>query len=67
LASLPFFQWNKVYVLDTTQGPIIKRVAKSESPDHISIVSDNEKYQPFELHRKEIRSLAIVLGVIRLE
>jgi phage repressor protein C with HTH and peptisase S24 domain len=62
-----FFQWNKVYVLDTSQGALIKRVSKSENPDHILIVSDNEKYPPFDLHRSEIRALAIVLGVIRLE
>lgn len=62
-----FFQWNKVYVLDTMQGALIKRVSKSEIADHILIVSDNEKYPPFDLHRSEVRSLAIVLGVIRLE
>jgi SOS-response transcriptional repressor LexA len=62
-----FFQWNKVYVLDTVQGPIIKRVAKGSDPDHILAVSENTKYEPFELHISQLRAVAIVMGVIRLE
>lgn len=62
-----FFQWNKVYVLDTEQGVLIKRICKSDKDDYITIVSDNKSYEPFELHRSGIRSIAIVTGVIRLE
>lgn len=62
-----FFQWNKVYVLDTIQGPLIKRVQKSDKEDYIVCVSDNTKYAPFDLPKSEIYSIAIVLGVIQLE
>lgn len=62
-----FFQWNKVYVLDTVQGALIKRIKKGTQSDHILIVSDNEKYEPFELHINQIHSISIVIGVIRLE
>lgn len=62
-----FFQWNKVYVLDTIQGAIIKRIHPSQKNDHIYIVSENEKYPPYDLHRKEIHAIALVVGVIRLE
>ena len=62
-----FFQWNKVYVLDTEQGVLIKRVKHGSDRDHVMLVSENEQYDPFELHRKAINSLAIVVGVIRLE
>lgn len=61
-----FFQWNKVYVLDTDQGALIKRIKKG-SDDHIQIVSDNPSYDPYELHLSKIHAIAIVLGVIRLE
>ena len=44
-----FFQWNKVYVIDTTQGPLIKRIKPGSDKEHVLIVSDNEKYDPFEL------------------
>lgn len=67
LALDTFFQWNKVYVLDTQQGVLIKRICEGPDDMHILIVSENEKYKPFKLHRNEIHSLAIVLGVIRLE
>ncbi len=62
-----FFQWNKVYVLDTDQGALIKRVKAGSDDDHLLIVSDNQNYEPFELHKNYINSVAIVIGVIRLE
>ena len=62
-----FFQWNKVYVLDTDQGPLIKRIRRGSSDDTVLIVSDNIVYEPFELRRDQIRGIALVIGVIRLE
>lgn len=62
-----FFQWNKVYVLDTDQGPLIKRVKPGSDKDHVLIVSDNERYEPFELPLERIYHVALVIGVIRLE
>lgn len=62
-----FFQWGKIYIIDTTQGPLIKRIKPAPSPDHITIVSDNTDYDPFQLPASEIRAVALVVGVIRLE
>jgi phage repressor protein C with HTH and peptisase S24 domain len=62
-----FFQWNKVYVLDTEQGALIKRIDIASDDDHVMIVSDNEKYRPFPLHKSKINAISIVMGVIRLE
>lgn len=62
-----FFQWGKIYIIDTTQGPLIKRIKPAPSPDHITIVSDNTDYDPFQLPASEIRAVALVIGVIRLE
>lgn len=62
-----FFQWNKVYVIDTNQGALIKRIKPGSSSDRILIVSDNEKYDPFELPVSAIHAVALVIGVIRLE
>lgn len=62
-----FFQWNKVYVINTNQGPLIKRIKPGNTPDHVLIVSDNEKYDPFELPLSAIYSVSLVIGVIRLE
>lgn len=62
-----FFQWNKVYVIDTDQGALIKRIKPGSDKNHILIVSDNEKYDPFELPISSIHAVALVIGVIRLE
>lgn len=62
-----FFQWNKVYVLDTVQGALIKRVKKGSKENYIQLISDNNNYDPFELHLSKIYAVAIVVGVIRLE
>lgn len=62
-----FFQWGKAYVLDTDQGVVLKRVRRSERPDHILCVSDNPDYEPFDVPITSIYHLAIVRGLIREE
>ena len=62
-----FFQWNKVYVLDTEQGPLIKRVNEGKNENTLLICSENPKYPPFQLNRSLIHNIALVVGVIRLE
>lgn len=62
-----FFQWNKVYVLDTDQGPLIKRIRRAADNDHILIVSDNQEYEPFELHLSQLHAICLVVGMIRPE
>ena len=62
-----FFQWGKAYVLDTDQGVVLKRIRRSERPDHILCVSDNPEYEPFDVPVSSIYHLAIVRGLIREE
>ncbi len=62
-----FFQWNRVYVLDTDQGTLIKRVQRGSDKNHLLIISDNKEYQPFEMTYEGIYNIALVVGVIKLE
>lgn len=62
-----FFQWNKAYVLDTKQGPLIKRIMPGSDENHIRIVSDNTNYPPFELSKDQFNGVALVRGIVRLE
>jgi phage repressor protein C with HTH and peptisase S24 domain len=62
-----YFEWNRIYVLDTTQGAIIKRVKKGSDAENLLIVSDNLDYDPFELHLSKVNAVALVIGVVRLE
>lgn len=66
--NILFFQWGKIYVIDSSQGVLVKRIFEDTNPDNVMLVSDNkEKYPPFSIPRSDIRSLSIVIGVIRLE
>jgi phage repressor protein C with HTH and peptisase S24 domain len=68
IKDITFFQWGKVYVLDTNQGALVKRLHPSKNEGLIECHSDNkEMYPPFEIQKTDIRSIAIVVGVIRLE
>ena len=68
IRDILFFQWGKIYVIDSSQGALVKRVFEGENPDLILLVSDNkEEYPPFSVPRADIRSLSIVLGLIRAE
>lgn len=62
-----FFQWNRTYVIDSEQGVLIKRVRKGEDNHHITMVSENPEYEPFQLEKSQIYSLALVIGVVRAE
>lgn len=62
-----FFQWNKPYVLDTAQGPLVKRVKPGSNQNHITLVSDNPDYDPFQLPLEQVNAVALVIGLIRLE
>ena len=62
-----FIQWNKVHVLSTTQGAMVKRVLKSDKDDSWLLVSDNEAYPPFYIPKTDVHSIAIVVGGIWLE
>lgn len=63
--SSVFFQWGKVYVVNTQQGALIKRVEPGDSNDAIVLVSDNERYKPFAIPKSEIYQIALVVGLIR--
>ena len=69
ITDILFFQWGKTYVIDSSQGVLVKRIYEDEgNPDNIILVSDNkEKYPPHPMPKSDIRSLSIVLGVIRME
>lgn len=62
-----WFQWGAVYVVDTRQGALVKHIEKGSDDDHITLVSDNPDYKPFEIPTSEIFGVAIVNGLIRVE
>ena len=67
IAEIHFFQWGGVYVLDTSQGVLVKYVEECEKNDDcILCVSENKRYKPFSLPKDDIRSLSTIVGLVRL-
>jgi repressor LexA len=68
VTELLFVQWNKVYVIDSiSQGVIMKRLLKGDNNEHLICRSDNKEYGEFPVPMTDIRSIALVVGVIRLD
>ena len=66
-SEIHFFQWGGVYVLDTSQGVLVKYVEECEKNDDcILCVSENKRYKPFPLPKDDIRSLSTIVGLVRL-
>lgn len=66
--EITFIQWGKIYVIDSRQGAMVKRLFPIEGDSAMLLCkSDNPNYPPFELPKEEIRSISIVVGAIRLE
>ena len=62
-----WFQPGKVYVVDTKQGALIKKIELTDEEGCICLCSENEKYKPFKLYAEDINGVALVKGVIRVE
>jgi phage repressor protein C with HTH and peptisase S24 domain len=67
IRELNFFQWGKVYVIDSSQGVMVKRLEQSDDEESILCVSDNPRFRPFSLRKDEIRSISLVVGLFRAE
>lgn len=65
--NILFFQWGAIYVLDTSQGALVKRIEECEkNEDYILCVSENSRFKPFQLPKSDIRSLSTIIGLVRL-
>ena len=67
ITDILFFQWGGIYVLDTSQGALVKRVEDAEDDDNsILCISENPRFKPFHLPKSDIRSLSIIIGLVLL-
>lgn len=64
-----FIEWGKVYVLDTCNGTVIKRVVPSEQEGHMRCLSINPDpiYAPFEVAFADIYGIYRVLLCLSLK
>lgn len=68
IQSFSFFQWGVPHVITIKdRGTVVKRIKQVENKNEFSLVSDNDKYEPFTITLDDIVNIAIVIGVIRVE
>ena len=60
-----FIEWGKVYVLDTVNGAVVKRIEPSDD-DTLLCVSDNERYRPFKVNRSHIYGMYKVVCCVNI-
>lgn len=62
-----FIDWGRVYVLDTVNGAVVKKVLPSDSPDKVLCVSINPDYPPFEVSFEHIHAFYRVMMMMGLK
>ena len=69
VSQVTFFQWGMVYVIDTQQGILVKRLYECKDDDEMVVChSENtSEYPDFLLPKNEIRSVSIVIGHISVQ
>lgn len=62
-----FVEWGKIYVLDTKNGAVIKRIYPTGDADVVECRSINPDYPPFKVNVKSINGWYRVLMVLALK
>ena len=53
--------WGEVHVVDTVDGPLLKRIDQTDEPDCWMLRSDNPAYQPIRISTADVRGVWRVL------
>lgn len=63
-----YIAWGEVYVIDTTNGTLLKELQPGRTSAYVKCVSLNpdERYKPFEVPLSEVRKIYRVLACITL-
>lgn len=56
-----FIEWGKVYVLDTCNGSVVKKIMPSDNETKVKCISINPDFPPFEVGREDIYGMYRVL------
>lgn len=62
-----YIEWGKVYVLDTDNGALLKKVRKTDDPTVIECISLNPEYDTFTINVQYIHGWYRVLMVLALK
>lgn len=59
-----FIEWGRVYVLDTCNGSVIKKILPGSTPEAVSCVSINAHYPPFQVAFDDVYGMYRVLMLL---
>lgn len=62
--DLTEIQYGQVFVVVTDENRVLKYVRKGKDDKTLSLVSENPKFDPYEVERKKVRAMFLVLGKI---
>lgn len=57
--------WGEVHVVDTVDGPLLKRIDQTADPQVWVLRSDNPDYQPIRINTEDVRGVWRVLLMMR--
>ena len=61
---IEYIEWGSVYVLDTADGAILKRIY--DEGEYFRCVSFNDEYAPFTVRKSTVHGIYKVVGLIRI-
>lgn len=66
LVSNPdFYQYGRIYVFESAQGMIIRKVMPGKDEDSLKLVSTNvDEFPSFEIRKDQLKCVALVFGVL---
>ena len=62
-----FIEWGRVYVLDTPNGAVIKKLERSDEPGYVTCISINPDVSPFQVNVNAVRGWYRVLMVMSMK
>lgn len=62
--SRSFIEWGRVYVLDTANGTVIKKIMPSDNEEEVKCVSINDNYPPFKIRLEDVYGMYRVLMML---
>ena len=57
--------WGEVYVIDSIDGPVLKRILPTDDESIWELRSDNPNYPPFKINTENVRGVWLVLLLMR--
>ena len=62
-----FIEWGRVYVLDTPNGAVLKKLERADDPEYVTCISINPDVSPFTINVNAVRGWYRVLMVMSMK